>query len=215
VPAIGDQSAYIAICEPVNGRSTLTNLPDLSTRAGINIRGSSTESLAKKSFSVEWWDEFNQDKDLSPLGLPADADWVLYAPNNFEPVLIHNPFIYELSNDMGRYAPRTRFLEVYLNTSGGAISSSHYNGIYLLEEKIKRGHHRVDVAKLEPEHLTGPVITGGYMMKIDRTDPGDTGFSAAGQTIAYVDPKEPEIELPQRDPQEQYIRGFMNTPQSP
>ncbi|PYI84469.1 MAG: hypothetical protein DME26_13240 [Verrucomicrobia bacterium] len=211
VPATGDQFAYIALFEPANGRSSLTNLPDLSTRAGINIRGSSTQDLAKKSFAVEWWDEFNADKDLAPLGMPADSDWVLYAPNNYEPVLIHNPFIYQLSRDIGRYAPRTRFVEVYVNTSGGAVSSANYNGVYVLEEKIKRGKDRVDIDKLEPEHLRGPEVTGGYMMKIDRPDPGDSGFTAAGQAIDYVDPKEREILLPQRDPQEQYIRGYMNT----
>ncbi|MEW6158352.1 MAG: lamin tail domain-containing protein [Verrucomicrobiota bacterium] len=211
VPANGDQFAYIALFEPGdNGRTSLTNAPALRTRAGINIRGSSTLFYPKSSFSVEWWDEFDQDRDLSPLGLPAESDWVLYAPNNFEPVLIHNPFIFQLSNDIGRYAPRTRFVEVYLNTSGGTVSSANYNGIYVLMEKIKRGPDRVDVHGLEPEHTRPPQVTGGYMMKIDRLDPGDSGFNAAQQNIGYVDPKEPEIELPQRDPQEQYIRNYMN-----
>ncbi len=210
VPANSDQFAYMAFFEPANELSSLQNPPSLSSRAGINIRGSSTEGLAKSSFAVEWWDEFNLDKPLSPLGLPADADWVLYAPNNFEPVLIHNPFIYRLSNEIGRYAPRTRFVEVYLNKSGGPITSANYNGIYVLEEKIGRSDNRVGVPKLEAEHLKSPEVTGGYIMKIDRLDPGDGGLSAGGQTIGYVEPKEREIELPQRDPQEQYIRNYMN-----
>src|SRR6185369_9626112 len=211
VPSIGDQFSFVAIFEPVNGRSSLTNLPDLRTRAGINIRGSSTEGLAKQSYALEWWDEFNADQDLSPLEMPADSDWVLYAPNMYEPIMIHNPFMYKLSNDIGRYAPRTRFVELYVNTSGGAVSSANYKGIYVLEEKIKRGKHRVDIDNLEPEHVRAPEITGGYLLKIDRLDPNDSGFNAAGQAIRYVDPKEPEIELPQRDPQEQYIRGYLNS----
>ena len=210
VPANSDQFAYMAFFEPVNGRASLQNPPSMNSRAGINIRGSSTEGLAKSSFAVEWWDEFNLDMPLSPLGLPADSDWVLYAPNNFEPVLIHNPFIYQLSNEIGRYAPRTRFVEVYLNKSGGPITSANYNGIYVLEEKITRGDKRVDVSKLEAEHIKAPEVTGGYMMKIDRLDPSDGGFGGAGQTVGYVEPKEREIELPQRDPQEQYIRNYMN-----
>ena len=48
------------------------------------------------------------------------------------------------------------------------------------------------------------------MVKIDRLDPGDAGFTAGGQALAYVDPKEREIRLPQRDPQEQYLKKYFN-----
>jgi hypothetical protein len=91
------------------------------------------------------------------------------------------------------------------------VSQADYNGIYVLMEKIKRGKDRVEIDGLEPEHITPPTVTGGYLMKIDRLDPGDNGFNAAGQSIAYVDPKEVEIELPQRDAQEQYIRNYMSS----
>jgi len=211
VPSSGDQFAHLSIFEPKNGYSSLTNAADLSVRAGINLRGSSTLGYAKSSFSVELWSEFDDDHDLPVLGMPAESDWVLYAPNNFEPVLIHNAFAHEVSRQIGRYSPRTRFVEVYFNRTGGAISSAHYNGIYVLLEKIKRSPDRVDVAALAPEHTTPPKVTGGYLFKIDRLDPGDGGFSAAGQRIAYVYPKEIEIETPQRDPQEQYVRNYLTS----
>lgn len=210
VPANGNQFASLAVFEPKAGVSSLTNLADFRARAGINIRGSSTEGLPKKSYAVEFWDEFDSDLDLPILGMPAESDWVLYAPNNFEPVLIHNPFMFQLSNDIGSYAPRTRFVELYVNTSGGPVSQANYVGIYVLMEKIKRGPDRVDVPKLQPEHSQPPQVTGGYLLKIDRLDPGDSGFFAAGQQIAYVDPKEAEIELPQRSAQRTYIRDYLN-----
>jgi hypothetical protein len=146
--------AHISVFEPVNGVTSLTNPPSLVTRSGIKIRGSSTDGYPKASFSVEFWDEFNQDINREILGLPAESDWVLYAPDNFEPVLIHNPFIHQLSRDMGRYSSRTRFVEVYLNKGTGVVGSSHYNGIYVLEEKIKVGPHRVAIDKLQPEDGT-------------------------------------------------------------
>lgn len=201
--------AQITVFEPVAGLASLTNPPALATRSGIKLRGSSTEGLTKSSFAVEFWDEFNADTKRSILGLPEDSDWVLYAPNIYDPVLIHNPFIHQLSRDMGRYSSRTRFVEVYLNRGNGPITAANYNGIYVLEEKIKIAPHRVAIDALEPENLTAPDVTGGYLLKIDRLDPGDSGFSAAGQTVAYVDPKERELELPQRDPQEQYIKTYM------
>ena len=39
------------------------------------------------------------------------------------------------------------------------------------------------------------------MLKIDRADPGDSGFRAAGQTLRYVYPKEETIEQPNRKAQ--------------
>jgi len=62
----------------------------------------------------------------------------------------------------------------------GAISSAEYNGIYVLEEKIKRDKNRVDIAKLEPEHTNAPAITGGYMLSIDRSN-GETPLSTTAE----------------------------------
>jgi hypothetical protein len=210
VPVSALQTVNLSFFEPQNGKSALTNAPNLSARAGIRVRGSSTQGLAKQSWAVEFRDEYDNDKNQSPLGLPEDSDWVLYAPNNFEPVLLHNPLILQLSNEIGRYAPRTRFVEVYLNTTGGSVSSANYNGIYVLEEKIKSGKDRVDIDKLQPENVNLPDVTGGYLMKIDRLDPGDSGFYAAGMGIAYVEPKESEIKTLQRTPQKQYLQNYMD-----
>ena len=215
VPVEDRQFANITIFEPHNGVASLTNSPEFDERAGIHLRGSSTIGLPKQSFSVEFRDELDNDKNCSPLGLPSESDWVLYAPNNFEPVLMHNPLIYKLSNEMGRYAPRTRYVVVYINTSGGPITSANYNGIYVLEEKPKRNKNRVDIQKLHsvddlhPWDNSVTNVTGGYMMKIDRLGTGETGFHAAGQTIVYVDPKEEDIKQPQRAPQQQYLQSYM------
>src|SRR2546428_13707337 len=128
---------------------------------------------------VEFRDDFDDDKKASPLGLPEESDWILYAPNNFEPVLIHNPFIFDLSNQIGRYASRTRFVEVYLNTAGGPVSSANFNGVYVLEGKIEGGENRVDINKLQPENVNAPGVTRGYPIEIDRLDPGGGRVFAA------------------------------------
>jgi len=47
------------------GTSSLTQKPQLVTRAGINIRGSSTAGNPKSAFAIEFWDEFNN----APFGL--------------------------------------------------------------------------------------------------------------------------------------------------
>ena len=203
--------AQLTVFEPRDGRTRLTDAPTLSQRAGVQIRGSSTEGVAKSSYKLELWDEFGLDQKRSLLGMPAESDWVLYAPNQFEPVLIHNPFIHQLSRDMGRYSPRTRFVEVYFNRAKGTVNSTHYMGIYVLEEKIKIGRDRVAIDELEAENLTPPSVTGGYLLKIDRLDPGDAGLTAGGVTLGHVDPKERELRLTQRRPQQTYIQNYMRT----
>jgi hypothetical protein len=212
VPSTGEQFVMMHVFEPRNGVASMTNAPDMTERARFRIRGSSTEGYQKKSFAVELWDEFGDDKDASILGMPEESDWVFYAPNNFEPALIHNPLMHQLSRDVGRYSSRTRFVEVYLNIGGGAIQAGNYNGIYVIEEKVKRGNDRVDVDNLQPEHLAQPEVTGGYLLKIDRPDPNEGNFSAGGQgALAYVDPKFAEIRSAARDPQEQYILNYINS----
>jgi hypothetical protein len=216
VPADRSQFVNLSVYEPQGGVTRLTNTPTLNARAGIHLRGSSTLYIPKHAFSVEFWDEFNFDQNYSPLGLPAESDWVLYAPDNFEPVLIHNPLAYQLSNEIGQYAPRTRFVEVYINTTGGPLTAADYNGIYVLEEKIKWDKNRVNIAKarsvdeLHPLANTGTNLTGGYMMKIDRLGESESGFNAAGQTIVYDYPGEENINTPQRAPQKQYLQNYMD-----
>ncbi len=212
-PAGSDTFAHIQVFEPdTNGVTSLTNSPTLTGRAAIAARGSSTEGYPKVSLKVEFQDEFGQDRDVPLLGLPDESDWVLYAPNNFEPILIHNAFAQTLGRDIGAEAVRTRFVEVYLVQTGlGAVATTSYNGIYVLEEKIKIGPNRVDIPKLDPEDTQLPEIAGGYLMKIDRPDPGDGGFYAANQSINYVDPKEEDILAPERAPQRSYLQSYMDS----
>ena len=94
---------------------------------------------------MEMQDEFGQDKNLSLIGMPNESDWVLWGPYNFDLTLMHNPFIFELSRQIGRYAPRTRFVELYMNTGGGALSTADYFGVYALMEKI-------DIENIPPEY---------------------------------------------------------------
>ena len=212
-PDTGSQLAQLEVFEPANGLTSLTNAPTFTSRVSLGARGSSTLGNAKVNMSMELHDEFDASADSKLLGLPAESDWVLYGPDSFEPVLIHNPFMHQLSRDIGRYSPRTRFVEVYMITSSATaqVTSTTYFGIYALEEKIKRGKDRVDIDAVLPQFTKPPLITGGYMMKIDRGGPGENGFYAANQGIIYVDPKEREITLPEWSAQRQYLQNYMNS----
>jgi hypothetical protein len=206
-----DQSAVMMVFGTKYGRASLTNPPDLATRIGINIRGNTA-----MGYAVETWDEYNDDRQVEVLDMPAQSDWVFYMPNTFDPGLIHNPLAYELSNQIGRYAARTRFAEVFLNTSGGEVSftapaGGNYNGLWVVEEKIKRDRDRVNIAHLQPENTSAPAVTGGYLLQNTggRVDPNERVFyTPHGQQLTYQDPKGPEIELPARAAQAQYIKDY-------
>ncbi len=208
VPADAYQPGYIAIFEPVEGRSRLTSGMALGHRAGLKVRGSTTQSQPKKNFAVEMWDETDEDLDLAPFGMPAESDWVLHAPYRWDRALIRNAFVYAVSNQMARYAARTRFVEVFAHTDGGPLTAADYMGVYTFMEKIKRGPDRVDVAKLSSGYSSEPEVTGGWILKIDLPDPGDTGFYAAAQQLLYVDPKEVEVTVAQRDWLTDHLNAF-------
>jgi hypothetical protein len=206
----GDAFVHLSLYEPITGKTSLTNPPTLTTRAGFHVRGSTSSGFPQSPFAVEFLDEFNDERTLSPLGLPADSDWILYAPNAYDPVMIHNPFVHQLSRDMGRYSPRTRFVEVFLSRSKGQVRDIHYHGIYVLTEKIKSGKHRVNIDRVGAEDLKSPKVTGGYLLKFDRVGPGESGFWGTGERgLVYVEPKEEIIRLPQRAPQREYLTTFM------
>ncbi len=199
----------LSLFEPKNGVAQVTGTPDFTARGGIKIRGSSSAGLAKKQYALQWTDDYNQDLELPVLGMPAESEWVLYAPNVFEPVCIHNPFMHQLARDIGEYSPRTRFVEVFINKLG-PLTTNQYEGLYVLTEKIGVGSKRIPGPKLQPEDDTLPDITGPYVMKIDRLDPGDTGVSMGGLTVAMITPKEKELKQVQRAAQRKYLTDYVN-----
>lgn len=199
----------MSLFEPKNGVAHVTGQPDFTARGGIKIRGSSSAGLAKKQYALQWTDDYNQDLELPVLGMPSESEWVLYAPNDFEPVCIHNPFMHQLARDIGEYSPRTRFVEVFINKLG-PLTTNQYEGLYVLTEKIGVGGKRVPGPKLQPEDNTLPDITGPYVMKIDRLDPGDSGVSMGGMSVAMINPKEKDLKLVQRAAQRKYLTDYVN-----
>ena len=191
-----------------SGRATMNGPREFVGLGGIKGRGSSTAGRPKKAYSVEVRDLFGRDQDAEILGFPADSDFILYAAYNFDRALMRNAFMYRLANTVGRYAVRDKFCEVFVASRGGVIDSQTYVGVYSFLEKIGRGQGRVDVESLPPEALSEPDITGGYILKIDRPDPGDNGFVGAGQEIRYVYPKEEVIQ--ERPEQVEWLRNYFN-----
>ncbi|MED6298668.1 MAG: chitobiase/beta-hexosaminidase C-terminal domain-containing protein, partial [Verrucomicrobiota bacterium] len=65
--------------DPQTGRTRLNGPYSIGTRGGWKVRGSSSSGFSKKAFSIEAWNELNQNKNISPLGLPEESDFILNA----------------------------------------------------------------------------------------------------------------------------------------
>ncbi len=147
-------------------RAGILDAPDYAGHGGIHVRGSSTAEYDKKQYRFETWDENDQDAEHSLLGFPEESDWILHAPYS-DKTLMRNYLMYSWSNAIGRYAVRTRFVEVFIDDTGERVEASDYRGVYVFMEKIKRDKDRVDVEKLPPEVDSAPNISGGYILKKD------------------------------------------------
>ena len=76
--------------------------------------------------------EEDADSGRPMLGLPGNADWVLSDPIAYDRALIRNALAFELSNRIGRYAPRTRFAEVFMVDDGGDVRAGNFLGFFTL-----------------------------------------------------------------------------------
>lgn len=146
------------------GRSSLNELPEVSTRLGVKTRGQTSQNFPKQPYRIEIRDENDNDLDMSLLGLPPDSDYVLFGPWA-DKSLIRNSFAYNLARELGTYSPRTRQLEVFVNVDGESIEEDDYVGVYTLLEAVKVSSSRVDVTPLLPSDVSEPEINGGYLLR--------------------------------------------------
>ncbi len=200
----------IGVLEPgENGRAAIVGEFQTSSRGAIRTRGETSNSFPKKPLRFEFWNEDDDDRDLALLGMPANSDWVMNARYNFDRTLVHNAWIYELSNQLGQYAPRTRFVELYLNDDDdGEITEDDYQGIYTVVEKIERGSGRLEVESMAVEATEEPAIGGGYIFRHDKTDPNTWDFTGGGVSMQMIYP--PEEERNDRQHQRDWIVNHLN-----
>lgn len=207
-----DRPAWVHVFAPdATGVASPAVAPTLSLPATTKIRGFSSAEFPKKSYNFTLQNEAGRDNPQAVLGLDQSADWAVVSPWYFDPAYIRNAYTYALSNRIGRWAPRTRFAELFFKSDGGALSAGDYQGITVLTDRIKIGTDRIDIASLSPTDTSAPAITGGYILKIEEPDAEhfswitDRNFpSNPGGHIVVDSPKADKLPQAQRD----YIRGY-------
>jgi hypothetical protein len=172
---------------------------DYNGPVGIALRGHSTLAEdPKNAYEVETRDAAGDDRNVSLLGMPEDDDWVLIASYKDES-LLRNFVAYSAARWLGRYAPRTRLVEVFVDNS--------YEGVYLLAEKLKLHDGRVAV--------DDSGISGGYLLKMVSPDraPGEDYFTTPvrRQPIVYADPNRSDLPYARADWIRDYVNRFERT----
>ncbi len=163
------KAAWMGIID--NGEGNLNTITDeynhYSGNIGIETRGNSTQGFEKKSYNLEAWTNDGADMDFDFFGFGSSEDWILHAMV-IDKSQLRIPLCFDLFREMGHYAARWKFVEVFLN--------AEYRGLYIFTEKIKRDKSRVDIAKLDADDLAGDSLTGGYILRIDWLDLEDEEF---------------------------------------
>lgn len=193
-----------------NGNGIINNITDVANdyygNIGIEIRGSFSASFPQKNYNIETRNSDSTNRNCKIMGMPTENDWVLVGHYN-DKVMMRNELSYYLFREMGNYASRTRYCEVFIN--------NQYQGIYFMGEKVKRDNKRVDIAELLPTHNAGDSLTGGYMFKNDNGNDGGwySNFSEKGVKgvqevqFLFVEPEFNEATTQQKN----YIKAFVDS----
>ena len=178
---------------------------------GIKVRGQSSATFPKPGYTIEVRDDKGESMDVSLFGLPPSDDWILHGPY-VDKSMIRNALAHWMFRQAGRYSPRTKHFDLYINGS--------YRGVYVLVEKIKRGKYRVNVSKLKETDVSGDSLTGGYIWAFDKTGTNTGGAgnnnkggieaegfkTNGGVNVILHYPKKANIQRQQ----EEYLKKYLN-----
>ncbi|MEO6245494.1 MAG: CotH kinase family protein, partial [Opitutaceae bacterium] len=186
--------------------------PEFVSPIFMNVRGSSSAVFPKKSYTFDLVNDLRNGTARSLFGSKPFEEWALVGPWRYDPSFIRNSLIYALSNRIGRWAPRTQPVEVFLNANGFPLDQTAYVGVYVLTDKVELHPDRVAIART-PSNATGATeITGGYLLKIDQPDADEYSWKSPRgldadslSSVIVASPKADRLSTAQRN----YIRGYV------
>lgn len=174
-----------------------TSYLNYNGRIGIEIRGAGSANYPQTPYGIETRLADNiSPNNVSILGMPSENDWILL-PLYLDTSLMRDYLAYHLSRQLGDYAARGKYVEVMVN---GA-----YQGLYILEEKIKLDKNRVDITEMLATDNTQPNLSGGFL--IQENDEGSIILPHNPNTV--VNPiKIEEPDLPTTE-QSTYLSNYL------
>ncbi len=204
---------WVHIFSAAAGTPAFANAPVMSSALSLRIRGNSSSLFPKKGYSLNLADAAGGENAESLLDMPASDEWALISPWKYDRAYVRNAYMYALSNSMGRWAPRTRFVEVFFNGEG-SLEARDYAGISLLTERMGIAEDRINLKSLSANASSADEITGGYLLKIDVPDQDEWSFitdreipNIDSAAVVVAAPNAAKLNQAQRD----YIRNYVQT----
>jgi hypothetical protein len=202
-----DYPSWLYVTSPRAGNApTFATAPDLVTPMTIAVRGHTSAQFPKRGYNLRLLASDGRRQPRPLLGLPENDRWSLIGPWKYDPSFIKNSFVYSLSNQIGRWAARTKFAEVFLDVEGDDLEAADYAGVHILTERIEIGPSRVAIAELSSSDNTGNALTGGYILKIDNPESNDFAWTTRRHlpqdeavSLILVAPNRDDITPVQRD----------------
>ena len=166
---VARQSAFLGVFDrdPTSDFADFSSDPTQTSRIGIRVRGAFSSTWNPRPFSLETWKtDADEDRSIKVLGMASDSDWILYYPHpSYDRTMLYNTFIWELSRQTGRWAPKFRFVDLFVNENGGDLTMADRKGVYVFLEKPKRGSKRIEYDKISEDGTAG-----GWLNSINRMD---------------------------------------------
>lgn len=156
----------------------------------IKLRGFTSLNFLKKQYGISLVNKRGKSKEASLLGMPAAEDWVLSAPFN-DKSLVRDILAYNVSNKIGRHAPRTRIVSVTMLVEG---QEPERMGIYVLTEKNDIGPGRIPIPKKDKDGNTA------FVAAFDHPQDGDNIVWSGRETDVILDyPKAEKLSVEQHE----------------
>ncbi|MCF3648318.1 CotH kinase family protein [Synoicihabitans lomoniglobus] len=197
-----------------SGFTAFSDQPDYAAMLTLEVRGQSSSTYAKKGYKFDLLNPWGSKTNIGLFGLASFDEWNAVAPFNWDTAFFRNAFAYGLSNTIGRWAARTRFVEAFVNFDNDGLTMADYAGIFVITDKTDVESGRIELAELGLDDNQGEGVTGGYLLLVDEPDDNkyawttDRGFPDILNSVLQVDtPKIDKITDLQRD----YIVGYIQS----
>jgi len=149
----------------------------------MHQRGDATFGSKNGQFAVKL-DETPENSHF--MGMPhGGSDWIFHEAGVYDESLLRNVMAFHAQRQMGQWAPRTLYFEMFVIESKKGVADSlfyatqlqavinnpqlYYMGVHVNMEKIMAHKHRIDIPKFEYKDS----LLGGLVVQMNQEAPGE------------------------------------------
>lgn len=151
-------SATISLYETENGKSSLSNIPYLSSDILIKKRGHTSYKFDKSQYYIKLVDEKGNENPANVFGMGEEDSWILNG-SMADKSMIRNYLAYRIAAQIMIYAPHSTFCEMFTEDKGVYT----YQGVYLMMDAVKKSENRVNIDSAKTKN-----VYTSYLVRRDR-----------------------------------------------